>query len=356
MRVSTENCIFVGNGSIGPPPIPKKKETKSNTKQLVMSRMKKSLALVCALFIAGSVFAQTADELTAKYAQAAELYNQKNVAEAIPLLEEVIKGAPAAGEEAAETVKSAETLLVDCYFRQAIGNASAKNFDAAIASINQAETVAEKYKVESAMSKIDNMAGKIYNAAGAVAFNANDFAKAIEVASEGHQKFPNNTDISFVLANAYAKSGDMAKATTVYQEIMALESKHDKYVAPAKQAKTELAGYMLEAASTAAAANDLDAVIAATDAVFAFDPTNEIAHMMRLQTGINAKKYDAVIGFGEAAAAAQTNPDFKANAYFFLGAAYQNKDNKAKAIEMYKKVTSGPNVATAKAQIVELSK
>ena len=77
---------------------------------------------------------------------------------------------------------------------------------------------------------------------------------------------------------------------------------------------------------------------------------------MRLQTATNLKNYDAVIGFGEEAASTQPTELDKSNAYFLLGAAYQNKNDKAKAIEMYQKVTEGPNAATAKAQIAELSK
>ena len=77
---------------------------------------------------------------------------------------------------------------------------------------------------------------------------------------------------------------------------------------------------------------------------------------MLIQSATNQQNWRRIIEFGDAAANAQTNEDNKSTIYFYLGAAYQNVENNAKAIESYRKVTSGPNLANARQQITNLSK
>lgn len=60
------------------------------------------------------------------------------------------------------------------------------------------------------------------------------------------------------------------------------------------------------------------------------------------------KDYDKVIEIGEAAAALQTDPADQSAVYFNLGSSYNAKENKAKAIEAFKKVTAEPYATPAK--------
>ena len=320
-----------------------------------MNRMKMTAALACALLTSGVAFAQLPAEVTAKFNEAAELINQKKFAEAIPMLETVLSEGETADPES-DIVNQAKNLLPECYIRKGAMAAGGGKFEDAITALNQAEELATKYNVTAAKTKIDNLFPKVYIAYGAPAFNSKDYAKAIDVFSRAYATFPNDTKMAMLLAQSYCESGEMAKGEEIYKNIIALEQKHDKYAEAAGQAKAALANYLLVDASKAAEAQDLEGVIKATDAILAFDPTNGAANLMRLQTATNLKDYDAVIGFGEEAASTQPTELDKSNAYFLLGAAYQNKDNKAKAIEMYQKVTEGPNAATAKTQIAELSK
>ncbi len=320
-----------------------------------MNRMKMTAALACALLTTGVAFAQLPAEVTAKYNEAAALINQKKFIEAIPMLENVLSEGEAADPES-DIVVQAQKLLPECYIRQGAMAAGAGKFEDAITALNKADELANQYNVTAAKTKIDNLFPKVYVAYGAPAFNNKDYAKAIDVFSRAYAKFPNDTKMAMLLAQSYCESGEMAKGEEIYKNIIALEAKHDKYAEAASQAKAALANYLLVDASKAAEAQDLEGVVKATDAILAFDPTNGAANLMRLQTATNLKNYDAVIGFGEQAASTQPTELDKSNAYFLLGAAYQNKNDKAKAIEMYQKVTEGPNAATAKAQIAELNK
>lgn len=193
-------------------------------------------------------------------------------------------------------------------------------------------------------------------AQGGDAFNSEDWATAISVFSKGYAANANDTAIGLLLAKSYAESGDMESATEVYTSIMALEARNSRFAPDAEKARTELSTYLLIQAQEAAAANDFDGVIEKTGAILEFDEANAAATMMRIQTATNLSNFDAVIEYGDQAIETQADDESKSNAYFLVGAAYQNKENTAKAIEMYRQVTAGANVDTAKAQITALSK
>ena len=221
----------------------------------MMNKMKMTAALACALLTSGVAFAQLPAEVTAKFNEAAELINQKKFAEAIPMLETVLSEGETADPES-DIVTRAQSLLPECYIRKGAMAAGAGKFEDAIAALNQADELAEKYSVTAAKSKINNLFPKVYIAYGAPAFNSKDYAKAIDIFSRAYTKFPNDTKMAMLLAQSYCASGDMAKGQEIYMSIIALADKHDKYTEAANQAKSELAGYMLEDASKAAAEND----------------------------------------------------------------------------------------------------
>ncbi len=86
------------------------------------------------------------------------------------------------------------------------------------------------------------------------------------------------------------------------------------------------------------------------------DPASEQANMLLLQSANNAKDFDTVISYGDAAIAAQTTPEAKSNACFLVAVAAQTKGDNAKAVKYYQQVTAGPNASTAKAQVAALNK
>ena len=321
-----------------------------------MKRIKPIFALACALMMSVAVSAQTLDDVTNSFNKAAELINAKKFVEAIPELEKTISQGTAVGADAMPTVQQAQGLLPVCYLRKGLMAASAKNYDEAIASLDKAAELGELYGKLSIRTRAIGTISKVYMASGAEAFNNKDSPKAIEIFAKGYEKNPKDLVLALQLAKSYAESGNMEKASEVYTHIISMGDKHSTFKEPAEQAKKEFTTYLLIDASKAAEGNKLDEVIAVTDKILSYDPANAVAQMLRIQTATNVKDYDKVIAMGEAAAAAQTDEVHKSNAYFLLGAAYQNKDNKAKAIEAYKKVVAGDNVATAKAQIAALSK
>ena len=321
-----------------------------------MNKLKIALSLVGALLFTLHAGAQTVDDVNAKFNEAGQLIQAKKFAEAIPLLTEAITLGGKVGPDALPTVEQAQKYLPICYLRQGAAQASAKDYAAAVESFTKAKELGELYGDVRNSRMAGQMIAQVYLAMGGEAYNSEDYAKAAEVFAKGYAAAPNNTQLALYLAESYDKLDSLNKAVEVYKGIMALKDTHSRYAEAAAKAQEELTNTLLARAVKAGSENNLEEVVKYTGDILEYDPTNADATLLRVQVANNDKNYKAVTEYGQAAAEAQTDPVKKADAYFLLGAAYQNLDNKAKAIEAYRQVTTGNNVAAAKKAIADLSK
>lgn len=315
-----------------------------------MKRIKLTLALA-ALMLGGAVAAQTTADVTAKYNEAAQLLSEKKFQEAAAAFEDVVKLGEAVGADAEETVENAKKVLPTVCYNAGMLSAKNGQYDQAIALLDKAA----QYGDPMMQTKATKMSANVYMVMGNEEFNNKAYEKAIALYEKGYAEDPNNTKLALNLARSQAELGQLDKAAGTYQALIDLGKTHSKYQADAATAKTELANYLLVAAVEAAKANNVADVNKYVDMVIASDSTNATAQLLRVQTANNAKQYDLVIEYGDVAAETQTDPALKSDAYFLLGSAYENKGNKAKAIEAYKKVTAGKNVAAAQAQAKALA-
>lgn len=318
--------------------------------------MKIAIAACAAILVSLNVSAQTVNDVNTKYNEAAALVTGKKYAEAIPVLNETIELGLKV-PEAMETVTNAQKLLPVCYYMKGGLQMKAGQYEAAVADFEKAVETGELYGDITRATQAKSWISKLYTQMAADAFNSNDYKKAAEIFAKGYAANPKDTDLALNLAMSYCEMGDTTNGYKTYREVIALEEVNaTKYKEAADQAKEKLSYYMLLEASKAAEAEDYAKVYALVESLLSVDPNSASGYMMLIQTANNQKDWNKVIEKGEAAAAAQTDPVLKSEAYFLLGAAYQNIDNKPKAIEAYKMVTEGNNVATAKAQITALSK
>lgn len=321
-----------------------------------MKGMKFLFGVVAAGLMTVSAQAQTPAEVVGKFNEAAALVTGGKYAEAIPVLNAVVDMGLKAGPDAMTTVQDAQKLLPACYFRTGLGDAKAGKLEDAINDFTKAMELGELHGDMASMNNAKTMISKVYTMMAANAFNSKDYVKAAEIFAKGYAANPTDTELGLNLAMSYCEMGEVTKGETIYKEIIALEERHSKYKDAAATAREKLSYYLMLDAAKAAKDGNNDDVFKIIDQVIAINPASPEANLMRLQTATNMKNWDMVIENGEAAAAAQTTPELKSEAYFLLGAAYQNKENKVKAIETYKKVVAGNKVATAKAQITALSK
>lgn len=328
-----------------------------NTDKLTIKMKKLRLLLVAvAIFAAGGLAAQTPGEVNAKYNEAVALIQQKDFKAAIPVLEQTVEMGLNAGDEASATVQSAQKLIPTCYFQYGLSLCRESRFEEALPVLNEALSYAELYQDVKVLANTKKLISQTYTALGANAFNNEQWDKAIEIFSKGYEANPTDTDLALYLAESYAMAGDYENGLKIYHDIVSLEERHSRYAEPAAKAREKIVYYQTLRAVDAAKAGNEPEVYAIVEDILSVDPSNPEANLLRIQTATNNKEWNRIIEWGEASAQAQTDEAFRSDIYFMLGAAYQNTEQKDAAIANYRKVTTGGNVAAAKAQIEVLSK
>ena len=316
-----------------------------------MNKLKIALAAI-ALVAAGSLSAQ---DVNAKYVQAAEAMTARNFAAAIPLFEQVIaEGVDTEGAEA--LVTGAKQYLPQAVY--AMGGAAFQGgkHDEALASFTKAAELAELYGNVNVLNSARTWIGRTVMAQGANAFNSKDYAAAAAIFQRGYDANPNDTAVALNLALSYSGLKDFAKSSEIYKNIIALGASDSRFEADAAKARENWSLDVLEQAAASAKSSEYQAGVDVTDALLAVVPADPMVNLARLQLLNSMKNYAKVVEVGEAAAAAQTTDEARSDVYYLVGAAYQNQQNLPKAIETYRKVTAGDNVAAARTQITELQK
>ncbi|WP_294599268.1 tetratricopeptide repeat protein [uncultured Rikenella sp.] len=316
-----------------------------------MKRIKMWSAVLVATTMIGSAAAQSVEEVGLKMKEAGELLNNKQIVQAIPVLEEVIRMGQAAGADAADIVAEAQKVLPACYQQKGSNLYKAKDTEGAIIAFVKAADLAELQGNVMMSRQLGRAISQLYMAQGIASFNTKDYTKALESFQKGVEKDPSNIQLAYFTAKSYAELGQLDEATALYRQVIAAGTENSKFAEQAKGAQADMNNYLLVAASEAAKAGDIEKVKAYAEMI----PESADAGLLLIQTANNLKKYDIVVANGAEAYAAQTDEAQKANIAYLLGVAYQNRGNNAKAIEWLKKVTAGGNVAAAKALASDLA-
>ncbi|MEG0602510.1 MAG: tetratricopeptide repeat protein [Mucinivorans sp.] len=315
--------------------------------------MKKfAFALVALLMSIGVTYAQTLDEATAKYTSAVEKVKAQDFAAAIPLLKEAMNKSIDAGDEGAELTKEVQKLLPMVYLQLGVTQFKEKKFDEAIQSLTTAEEMADLYNNVNIRRQASRVISGIYMSQGIELFNTKDYAGALEIFKKGYAQDNSNIKLASFTAKAYAELGQLDQAVPLFNDVIEKGSTNSRYAQDAEQAKIDLDNYVLVGVSSAAEAKDIDKAIALADLV----PADPKASLLVIQAANNAKKFDVVIARGDKTAELQSDAALKGDVNYFIGMAYNGKENKAKAIEYLMKVTAGQYAGTAKAAVAELKK
>lgn len=317
--------------------------------------MKKVFLAVVALFAIGSISAQTAEDVTAKFNEAASLMNAKDFVGAVAALNEVVSmSADVEGTEA--TAEQAQTYIPTCYFQAGLKQAQSQQLDEALVSFQNAAETAELYSNPKIMRNAKTMIARVYTMKGGSAFNSGDYAAAAEVFAKGFEADPNNTKLGLNLAKSYYELGKFDEAVAVHKSILAQTL--PRFEADKAQAKVDMTYYFTKNIAEMQQAEEVDneAILALVEKWVAADATDPVANKMLVSQLLTVKNYDKVIELAEAVAAMQTDEAEKSEVYYSLGMAHNAKEQKAEAIAALKKVTAGNAVAAAKAAVAELSK
>lgn len=316
-----------------------------------MNKIKLFATLAVALFASATLSAQDVASVTAKYNEAVQKVQAKDYNAAITILDETINmGLETEGAE--ETVDLAQKLLPACYFQSGLGLVKAGKLDESLERFNKAAQTGELYGDTKNMRNANTMIARVYTMKGADAFNNKDYATAASIFANGYAANPTDTKLALNLAMSYCEMGDLTKGGEVYKQILGLT--HSKYDADKAKAKESFTNYLLVAASNNAAESKFDEALVYTDEIIAMDSLSAVGNKLMVQLYNSKKDYAKVGELGGNAAALQATPEEQSDLYYMQGAALSNIDKLTEAIEAYKKVTAGNNVANAAEQIKAL--
>lgn len=316
-----------------------------------MNKIKLFATLAVALFASATLSAQDVASVTAKYNEAVQKVQAKDYNAAITILDETINmGLDTEGAE--ETVDLAQKLLPACYFQSGLALVKGGKLDESLERFNKAAQMGELYGDTKNMRNANTMIARVYTMKGADAFNNKDYATAASIFANGYAANPNDTKLALNLAMSYCEMGDLTKGGEVYKQIMGLT--HSKYDADKAKAKESFTNYLLIAASTNAAESKFDEALVYTGEIIAMDSLSAVGNKLMVQLYNSKQDYAKVGELGGVAAALQATPEEQSDLYYMQGAALSNTDKLTEAIEAYKKVTAGNNVANAAEQIKAL--
>ncbi len=317
-----------------------------------MKTIRWTVLFAAALCFSNYVLAQTAAEVKTKFNEAATAYQAKKMQEAIPLFEKTIEMANASSEDVVEVLENSQKYLANAYLTVGANQAKAGQLDQALATLIKAEDLGDIAN-QTVKMRAGTMISTIYIMQGSELLKAEKFQEAADICNKAVERNNKDTKNALLAAQCYSKAGNAEKATELYKMVIELGKTHSKYEEDATKAKQAFASDLLQDATKAEKYEDVKANF---DKVMQLDSANAQAYLVLIQSANNFKKFDEVIANADQAAQLQSDDELKSTIYFLLGVAYQTKEDKAKAIEAYKKVVAGSNVEAAKAQVEALSK
>ena len=254
--------------------------------------MKKIFATIAALVIAaGAAFAQSMAEAT----EIAQLANEAVAAEdyetALNGWKEALAKAEACGEEGAELVATAKGQI------PAIINAAAKkllkekNYDGAVAKLQDAVAAAKEYGAEDIAEKAAALIPQAFLSQGSDLIKAKDFGGAATAFKKVLDIEPTNGNASLYLGMALASSGDVAGATEAYKNAAANGQE--------KSANKQLGNLCLKLASNALKAKDYKGAMEQAVESTKYVPDNANAFKIAGTAAAQLKNYKDAASFFE---------------------------------------------------------
>ncbi len=311
--------------------------------------------LIFTLFAASAVFAASAQEdVTTYYNAAAAAYGEKKFDVAIENFNKVMD-LGMDDEAAASMIATAKTYLPKCYYMIGGRSMQAGNYEVALENFTMAAEYAELWDDMKTQLNANSWIAKLYQQQGGEAFNAGDFETAKTIFAKGYESDPRNTEMANWLGICYCETGEFEKGMDIFYTISDMGARNPKYADAAADAQKNMGIYTNNRVAAFQGEGNHDGVIAMAEWILSTDPFNALAEKIRLQAYYDKKDYASVDSVAQNAADAQVDDVERSNVYFILGASYNDREMRDKAIAAFKQVTDGPNATAAAATIESLT-
>jgi len=307
----------------------------------------KLLSVIVLLFgfkLMGS--AQTLQDVAESLNKGVELRAARDFDAAIAEFERCIELAKIVGDEALEHQTSAEGVLPELYFAKVQG-IPRTDFIAILEALVTAVEVAEKYNDQRTKENAERQIPQIYLAIGNTLRSEQKFEEAIENFDKAIAINPDFAQAYFLKGVCYESMRNEADMDENYR--LAIEKGRTFGDAQnAQNAQQRLRNYYYNSGVSAQRAQKWEDAIAAFTKAVEVDE-NYFEAFLGLAMSFNARRsWDNAILNAEKALQIRETSDV---VFWELGVAYKGKNDRAKACENFRKVTSGPRLENAKHEI-----
>ncbi len=301
-----------------------------------------SAACILSFFCAPVLFGQTEEEAAAAYNKGAGMV-QTDVQGAISAFEQAIELATKAGEAAKPIADNAKAAIPGLYKQIADKLLQEKKLDEALKAYETAAAQAGKYGNEAVAQASKDAVPQINFALAGQALAARDYASAVVLLDKVVAADATNLDALFLKGEALRAGGQGSEAVAIYEQVIA-KSTAANLAEITEKAKKSAANVILAEASALMKEKKNAEALTSLEKAIGFDDANAGALQTLVQLYAAGKQNDKVIETATRFLEVKGgDPKASSTIYYFLGVAYQAKNNAAKACEAYKVAVSDKN-------------
>lgn len=311
--------------------------------------MKKLFFAIAVLTLSGALLsAQDLSQATELYNNGATALTTKDYTTALDNFQKALEMGKTLGADGEELVNNCKNVIPGISLQIAKDLIQDSKYDEAKTQVEEAVKLATDYENEDVLAEAKSLIPEMYAKKGTEALKIKDFAGATDAFRQSYEADTTNGKTAITLAQLLSNTGKTDEALSMLQ--------HAVWNGEETEAKEQASNiYLRMANSSLRAKKYADAVSAANKANSYAE--NATAYLIAGQASQNLKKNsDAIENYTKFLELNPTSSNAPAIT-FTVGALYQGANNKAKAIEYYKKVQNDPKFgAQAKQLITALSK
>ncbi|MBQ0145224.1 MAG: hypothetical protein MJY86_05635 [Bacteroidales bacterium] len=311
--------------------------------------MKKFILAVAALFMAASMIsAQDMAEATEMYNNGATALATKDYTGALDCFKKAIEMGTAIGADADELVANCKNVIPGVTLQIAKDMIKEAKYNEAEAQLAAAAKVAEEYENAEVAEEAKTLVPQMWMKMGTDALKIKDFATAAEGFQKSYALDTTNAKAALALGQALGALGKTDDAIAAFE--------HAAFNGEEAAAKKQISTIFVKEANAAFKAQKLADAVKAADKANSYEE-NPTAYLIAGQASQKLNKNAAAIEYFEKYLELKPDASNAGAITFTVAALYQGANNKAKALENYKKVENDAKFgAQAKQMITALSK
>ena len=302
--------------------------------------MKRLFAVMAAIGLAGAAWAQDFNKAVDSFNQGATAIESNKTA-ALDHFRSALTLFKACEEaEAAEMVAKCKELIPNILISISKDQIKENNFDAAIATLQEAKTVAAEYENADAAANAAEMEGKVYMMKANSLMKAKDYAAAIPVLEQVIAMNPNDGKNYVLMGQAQLQTGATDEAVASFTKASELGEDTSKMLSNI---------YLKKGQSLMKAGKNAEAIAALEQSNSYLESANAYKLMASIYTK-TGKSSQAIATYKKYLEIAPDAKD-KDDIILTIAATAQKSGDKATAKEYYGKLAGTKHAATAEAQL-----